>query len=65
MTGGGHGEAASTSWVRPRVGQGIFRAVITDVYGRQCAVTREYALEALEASHIRPFSETPQHYEPR
>ena len=48
--------------VKPRVGQGIFRTVVTDVYGRQCAVTREKALPALEAAHIRPFSETPRHY---
>ena len=56
---GGYGDPAT---VRPRVGQGIFRTVVTDVYGRQCAVTREKALPALEAAHIRPFSETPQHY---
>lgn len=55
----GYGDPAT---VRPRVGQGIFRTVVTDVYGRQCAVTREKALPALEAAHIRPFSETPQHY---
>ena len=48
--------------VKPRVGQGIFRTVVTDVYGRQCAVTREKALPALEAAHIRPFSETSRHY---
>lgn len=48
---------------RPRrIGQGTFRAVITDVYGRQCAVTRERALPVLDAAHIRPFSVTPEHY---
>ncbi len=48
---------------RPRrIGQGAFRAVITDLYQRQCAVTRERALPALEAAHIRPFSEEPKHY---
>ena len=48
--------------VKPRVGQGIFRTVVADVYGRQCAVTREKAFPALEAAHIRPFREMPQHY---
>ena len=42
--------------------QGIFRTVVADVYGRQCAVTREKAFPALEAAHIRPFKEEPQHY---
>ena len=32
------------------------------MYGRQCAVTLEKALPALEAAHIRPFSEAPLHY---
>src|SRR5688572_21048490 len=42
---------------RPRIGQGTFRAMITDLYGRRCTVTKEKALPALEAAHIRPFSE--------
>lgn len=45
-----------------RVGQGIFRSVVTDVYHRQCAVTRERALPALDAAHIRPFSVVPENY---
>jgi putative restriction endonuclease len=45
----------------PRLGKGAFRALITDAYGRQCAVTQERALPALEAAHIRPFSESPEH----
>lgn len=40
--------------VRPRLGQGAFRALITDSYNRRCAVTRERTLPALEAAHIRP-----------
>ena len=56
---GGYGDPTT---VRPRVGQGIFRTVVTDVSGRQCAVTREKALPALEAAHIREFSEAPRHY---
>lgn len=43
--------------VRPRLGQGAFRVVVTDAYDRRCAVTRERTLPALEAAHIRPYSE--------
>lgn len=56
---GGYGDLVP----RPRrIGQGTFRTVITDVYNRQCAVTRERALPALDAAHIKPFSEQPEHY---
>lgn len=43
--------------VRPRLGQGAFRVVVTDAYGRRCAVTRERTLPVLEAAHIKPYSE--------
>ena len=43
--------------VRPRLGQGTFRIAVTDAYGRACAVTGEHSLPALEAAHIRPFSD--------
>jgi putative restriction endonuclease len=55
---GGYG---SPGFQAPRLGQGAFRALITDAYGRRCAVTQERALPALEAAHIRPFSESPEH----
>lgn len=58
-TPGGYGDPML---VPHRIGQGTFRAMITDAYGRQCAVTREKALPALEAAHIRPFSETESHH---
>lgn len=48
--------------MRHRIGQGTFRVVITDTYRRQCAVTRDRALPALEAAHIRPFADTETHY---
>jgi len=47
--------------VRPRLGQGAFRIVITDLYERRCAVTRERTLPALEAAHIRPYAEGGEH----
>jgi putative restriction endonuclease len=47
--------------IRQRLGQGTFRVIVTDAYHRSCAVTRERALPALEAAHIRPFSELETH----
>ncbi len=41
----------------PRLGQGSFRVLVTDAYDRRCAVTSEKTLPALEAAHIRPFTE--------
>jgi putative restriction endonuclease len=41
---------------RPRLGQGTFRITVLDAY-RACAVTGEHSLPALEAAHIRPFSD--------
>jgi len=47
--------------VRPRLGQGAFRVLVTDIYGRRCAVTQERTLPALEAAHIRPYGEGGEH----
>jgi putative restriction endonuclease len=44
--------------VKPRLGQGAFRVVVTDAYRRRCAVTGESTPPALEAAHIRPFAES-------
>ncbi len=43
--------------IRPRLGQGAFRVLVTDIYRRRCAVTLERTLPALEAAHIRPYGE--------
>lgn len=43
--------------VKPRLGQGGFRVVVTDAYQRRCAITGESTLPVLEAAHILPFSE--------
>jgi putative restriction endonuclease len=43
--------------VEPRLGQGAFRVLVTDLYDRRCAVTRERTLPALEAAHIRPYAD--------
>jgi putative restriction endonuclease len=43
--------------VRPRLGQGAFRLLVTDTYDRRCAITRERTLPALDAAHVRPYAE--------
>ena len=47
--------------IRPRLGQGSFRVLVTDIYGRRCAVTQERTLPALEAAHIRPYTDGGEH----
>ncbi|BDP42598.1 hypothetical protein DAETH_25670 [Deinococcus aetherius] len=43
--------------VRPRLGQGAFRALVTEAYARRCAVTGEKTLPVLEAAHVQPYAE--------
>ena len=43
--------------VSPRLGQGSFRVIVTDAYARRCAITNERTLPALDAAHIKPYSE--------
>lgn len=47
--------------ITPRLGQGAFRTMVTDIYDRRCAVTHERTLPALEAAHIRPYSKAGPH----
>ena len=42
--------------IKPRVGQGAFKVLITDAYQRRCAITGEKTLPVLEAAHIKPYS---------
>jgi putative restriction endonuclease len=42
--------------IMPRLGQGSFRAIVTDIYKRQCAVTNSHVLHVLDAAHIRPVA---------
>jgi putative restriction endonuclease len=44
-----------------RLGQGTFRALVTDAYNRRCAVTGERTLPTLEAAHIRPYRDSGPH----
>jgi putative restriction endonuclease len=47
--------------IRFRLGQGSFRVMVTDAYERRCAVTNEKTLPALDAAHIKPYSESGEH----
>lgn len=47
--------------IKPRLGQGAFRLLVTDLYGRRCAITKERTLPALEAAHIRPYADGGEH----
>ena len=44
-----------------RLGQGAFRKLVLDAYGRRCAVSGEHAVPVLQASHIKPFADVEQH----
>ncbi len=47
--------------VRPRLGQGGFRVLVTDAYQRRCALTGESTLPVLEAAHIVPYADQGPH----
>jgi putative restriction endonuclease len=47
--------------IMPRLGQGSFRILVTDAYDRRCSITGERTLPALDAAHIKPFSESQTH----
>jgi len=47
--------------IKPRLGQGAFRVLVTDAYQRACAITEEHSLPALEAAHIKPYTESGPH----
>jgi putative restriction endonuclease len=41
--------------IKPRIGQGAFKILITDAYQRKCTITGEKTLPVLEAAHIKPY----------
>jgi putative restriction endonuclease len=51
-----HARYGTPVTVLPRLGQGSFRLVITDIYERKCAISGERVLPVLVAAHIRPYS---------
>ncbi len=54
-------EYGSPTIILPRLGQGSFRVMVTDIYQRRCSVTQERALPALDAVHIKPFGKSGPH----
>ena len=56
-----HARFGQPQLIRPRLGQGGFRVLVTDTYRRRCAITRERTLPALEAAHIRPYGDGGEH----
>jgi len=52
----GEEDLFTEAWVRQRLGQGSFRALVTKTYERRCAVTGEKILPVLQAAHIRPVA---------
>jgi putative restriction endonuclease len=47
--------------VLPRLGQGLFRILVTDVYDKRCVVTGERTLPVLDAAHIKPYEIVQKH----
>ena len=47
--------------VLPRLGQGLFRVLLTHTYGRRCSISGERTLPVLEAAHIKPYSVVQRH----
>jgi putative restriction endonuclease len=47
----------SPTLITPRLGQGAFRILVTEAYGRPCAITDGKVLPALDAAHIKPYGE--------
>jgi putative restriction endonuclease len=47
--------------ILPRLGQGTFRVLVTDIYARRCAVTGERTLPVLEAANIKPYRRSGPH----
>lgn len=47
--------------VAPRLGQGSFRALVTDAYSYRCAITNERTLPVLQAAHIKPYADGGSH----
>lgn len=47
--------------ILPRLGQGLFRILVTDFYEKKCAVTAERTLPVLDAAHIKPYELVQRH----
>lgn len=45
-----------------RLGQGAFRVLVTDAYGRKCAISGERTLPVLDAAHIKQYAASGPHF---
>jgi putative restriction endonuclease len=61
VVGSASGRYGSPVLVRPRLGQGAFRVLVTDAYDRRCAVSGERTLPILDAAHIRAYADGGEH----
>jgi putative restriction endonuclease len=52
---------AAARTVVPRLGQGAFRAMVSDAYAHQCALTGYRVRPVLEAAHIKSYSSGGEH----
>jgi putative restriction endonuclease len=57
----GHARYGEPTLVKPRLGQGSFRVLVTDAYQRRCAFTQERTLPVLQAAHIQAYSDGGDH----
>lgn len=44
--------------VNARIGQGVFRAQVLTLWGHRCSVTGSTTLDAIRASHVKPWRES-------
>lgn len=51
----------SMSETKHRLGQGGFRVLVTEAYGRRCAISGEKTLPVLEAAHIKDYASNGPH----
>jgi putative restriction endonuclease len=51
----------SPTLMRPRLGQGAFRVLVTDAYERRCAASGEKTLPILDAAHIQSYGAGGEH----
>lgn len=58
MIGGNQSAEYKSILSKARIGQGAFRAEVTDAYSRRCSISGERTLPALEAAHIKSYSES-------
>ena len=63
LTGSDAARYGTPVLVKPRLGQGAFRVLVTDAYERRCAVSGEKTLPILDAAHIRSYADGGAHEE--